>query len=73
MTVVVLLCMAGGILLPMFPKTGIAVLLISSGFLAAKSSNEAAKKTASEDVQNSTYVSGESSEYTSSSWYPRAS
>lgn len=73
MTVVVLLCMAGGILLPMFPKTGIVVLLISTGFLAAKSNPETEKKSASEDLQNSTYVSEESSEYTSSSWYPRVS
>lgn len=73
MTVVVLLCMAGGILLPMFPKTGIAVLLISSGWLATKSLGETEKKSASEDLQNSTYVSEESSEYPSSTWYPRAS
>lgn len=73
MTVVVLLCMAGGILLPMFPKTGIVILLASAAFLTVKSGSVPQKGSEVEDVQNSPYVSEESSEYPSSTWYQRAS
>ena len=73
MTVVVLLCLVGGVLLSMFPKTGAVILLTTAALVAARSVSETGVTEVAEDVPNSVYVSEESQEYSSQKWLPHVS
>lgn len=72
MTVAVLLCIAGAILLSMFPKTGAILLLFTTAILLSRSVKDTDLPETTEDVPNSAYVSKELQEYPAK-WFHRAS
>ena len=73
MPLILLLCLIGGCLLAIFPKTGIAVIIVTSVWVGSKSIPHPKKSHVIEESEKSMYVAQQDPEQESSPWLTRIS